>query len=282
MKSWDSEYYDKNSIMQFRTAMEMLKQLHLNGNEAILDIGCGSGKITAELAKKTRQHVTGLDLSPGMVQFANKHYKAENLSFVVGDVTKMRFKQQFDVAASFWTLSWVENQHLALQNILNSLKDGGKIFLMYPMRHDVYDVVDQVILRPAWSSYFHHFKPRPFVTEETYRRTLQALNIPYSCNKKQLVCKFSDYGEMENSIRSWMPHLDRIPDTRKKSLFLADVIEEYLLSRDSSDFSMYFNVLEITGVKISLEKELDDKSSLVIEDNKDRPFHKIAGNQNPT
>jgi ubiquinone/menaquinone biosynthesis C-methylase UbiE len=267
MKSWNSEYYDKNSIMQYRTAMNMLEALPIKGHEAILDVGSGSGKITAKLAEKTKGQIVGLDLSEDMVRFACEHYKAKNLAFIVGNVTKMQFKNQFDIVVSFWTLSWVEDQYIALRNIVNSLKEGGQLFLMYPMRHDVYDIADKITQQNPWSSYFYNFKPRPFFSEISYHQILEKLNISFTCNRRQLVCKFNDYAEMESSIRSWMSYLDKLPDERRKTLFLADIIDEYLRVKNSSDYLMHFNVLEINGIKMTLQLQPGKKTDTVVDDN---------------
>ena len=48
---WDAKDYAKNSQNQFQWAQELIPKLKLVGNEALLDIGCGDGKITAEISK---------------------------------------------------------------------------------------------------------------------------------------------------------------------------------------------------------------------------------------
>jgi trans-aconitate methyltransferase len=71
MKEWNADYYDKNSIMQYSTAMILINEIQLNGDENVLDIGSGSGKITYEFAKRLPHgHITGIDISKEMVSFA--------------------------------------------------------------------------------------------------------------------------------------------------------------------------------------------------------------------
>ena len=72
---WDPIDYEKNSDFQYQSAMAELEQLAIQSNQKILDIGCGSGKITAALATRVQAgKVTGLDLSRKMVQYAKQQY----------------------------------------------------------------------------------------------------------------------------------------------------------------------------------------------------------------
>ena len=50
-QNWDAEDYARNSSAQLEWATELMTKVALKGDEAILDIGCGDGKITAELAR---------------------------------------------------------------------------------------------------------------------------------------------------------------------------------------------------------------------------------------
>lgn len=252
MKNWDAEYYDKNSFMQYKIASMMLDTLQLEGSEIILDVGSGSGKISYEIAKKVpKGRVIGLDASDSMVLFSRENYKADNLFFKKEDVVNMTHQNFFDVVVSFWTLSWVANQRMALMNIVRSLQSNGRMLLMYPMRHDVYDVIDQVIKRSEWKKYFQEFtNPRLFVSEDKYRCILQELKLKaLNINRKKLECKFADKEEMVGSIRSWLPYLSQIQDQNAQRVFLETIVDEYLNFKRSEVYIMHFNILEISGVK---------------------------------
>lgn len=73
MYHWDPSDYEKNSSAQERAAESVLSGLKLRGDESILDIGCGDGKVTAKIAALVPQgKVTGIDSSPEMIDFARK------------------------------------------------------------------------------------------------------------------------------------------------------------------------------------------------------------------
>src|SRR5476651_510537 len=91
-------YYVKHSSLQNGLAKEILNTYRLNSCAHILDVGCGDGRITAELANHVNQgKVLGIDASPSMIEFASRNFpKTEfpNLEFLQGMAEKAEFSQQ--------------------------------------------------------------------------------------------------------------------------------------------------------------------------------------------
>ncbi len=78
--NWNAQDYAKNSQNQFQWAKELIPKLKLQGNEALLDIGCGDGKITAELAQcLPNGRAVGVDSSEKMINLAQEHFSAKGL-----------------------------------------------------------------------------------------------------------------------------------------------------------------------------------------------------------
>src|SRR3981081_4873551 len=68
-RDWDAAAYDRVSDPQLAWAVEQLERLHLNGDEVVLDAGCGSGRVTAELANRVpRGRVYGVDVAPSLAE----------------------------------------------------------------------------------------------------------------------------------------------------------------------------------------------------------------------
>jgi trans-aconitate 2-methyltransferase len=92
---WNAADYAANSAAQQIWARELIAQLHLRGDERIIDVGCGDGKVTAELARAVpKGSVTGIDASPEMIRFARKTFppgKHPNLKFQVMDAREITF-----------------------------------------------------------------------------------------------------------------------------------------------------------------------------------------------
>jgi len=65
---WSGQQYRENSDPQKRFALKGLERLALLGNEIVLDVGCGDGRITAEIARRVPAgRAVGIDASPSMI-----------------------------------------------------------------------------------------------------------------------------------------------------------------------------------------------------------------------
>ena len=90
---WNPADYAANSVVQQTWARELIARLKLRGDEHILDVGCGDGKVTAEIAQAVpRGFVVGIDASAEMIGFARKAFppsQISNLTFQICDARKI-------------------------------------------------------------------------------------------------------------------------------------------------------------------------------------------------
>lgn len=133
--NWNAAEYEQHSSSQQLWAQGMIEHLDLNGDERILDIGCGDGKVTAEIAVRlSRGCVLGIDTSAEMIEFARGKFpptKVSNLSFRLGDATRLNFDDDFDLVVSFSCLHWARDHVAVLNGIERSLKSGGRVVLQF-------------------------------------------------------------------------------------------------------------------------------------------------------
>jgi trans-aconitate methyltransferase len=177
MTEWCASDYSRQSSLQQAMAEEQLGLLTLQGDERILDVGCGDGKITAEIAVRVpRGSVLGVDPSADMVRFASSRFGPAhlgNLRFEVADVRSLLYRNQFDLIVSFNALHWVPEQGKALTSIRAALKSDGRAMLrLVPRgeRKSLEAVIDDVRKRPRWAGYFTGFRmPYVHFTPEEYR-----------------------------------------------------------------------------------------------------------------
>src|SRR5262245_46887940 len=125
MTEWNARDYYQRSALQKWLAEKSLACLELAGSERVLDIGCGDGKITAEIAARVPGgSVVGVDPSTAMIDFAREHFLADhaNVSFAVGDATRLAYRDAFDRVVSFNALHWVPDQSAALRCIRDAMR----------------------------------------------------------------------------------------------------------------------------------------------------------------
>lgn len=102
---------------------------NVNSNDVILDIGCGNGALTYDVAKKAKK-VVGIDLNKNNIAIAKEKYSVPNIEYMVGDVTKVLPNKKFNVVILSNFLEHIENRIEFLENIK---KIAPKILIRVPM-----------------------------------------------------------------------------------------------------------------------------------------------------
>jgi ubiquinone/menaquinone biosynthesis C-methylase UbiE len=120
---------------RFCQFLTLIYELDLKGDERILDVGCGPGVLSVEIAKKLGAgHITGLDLSENMIALAEslaKDHLLDNVRFEKGDALELQFPvESFDVVISTAVLPWVDEPGRFLLEVHRVLKKGGKLGLI--------------------------------------------------------------------------------------------------------------------------------------------------------
>lgn len=113
----------------------------MRGDEQVLDLGCGDGKLSARIAAMPpRGTVLGVDASADMVAFARQQFGPAawpNLDFEVADARALAFGSRFDLVVSFNTLHWVPQQAGAPRGVHRALKRQGRVHLRLVTRAEL-------------------------------------------------------------------------------------------------------------------------------------------------
>ena len=235
--SWDAKDYSKNSQNQYQWAKELIPKLKLQGNEALLDIGCGDGKITAELAKALPSgKVVGIDSSPEMINLARRSFPNEqypNIAFKVIDARNIPFQEEFDIAFSNAALHWIPDQKAVLECVQRSLKPKGRILFQMAGKGNaqaVLSLFDKLLVSPQWRDYFEGFTfPYAFLNPQEYRQLLvQAGLKPVSVELFPRDMKFPNVEGMSGWVRTtWLPFTERIPIEQREG-FVKEIVSSYI------------------------------------------------------
>jgi len=237
MHKWDPADYQKSSSAQYNWAMALIAGLKLEGDERILDIGCGDGRITAHLSGLVQSgRVLGIDLSPEMIRFAAGKYPSREyppLSFRVGNASELHFAGEFDLVVSFACLHWVKDHLPVLNGVRQSLVHGGRFLMQCGGRGNaarLLDLTGDLAAGRPWKEYFSGFSfPYHFYGPEDYRTWLaEAGLLP---KRTELVAKdMVHQGQegLEGIIRNtWLPYTERLP-VHLRDEFVREIADRYL------------------------------------------------------
>lgn len=126
-REWDAETYDAVSDPQFEWGMEVLERLELRGDEIALDAGCGSGRVTAELADRLPGgRVVAVDGSEAMVEKA-KERLGGRADYIVSDLVELEVPEPVDLVFSTATFHWIGDHDALFGRLRAALKPGGRL-----------------------------------------------------------------------------------------------------------------------------------------------------------
>lgn len=171
-------WYDRNAAEYANAAEKVLLReviekffSMLPPSPRILDAGCGSGRDSRAMREKDA-HVTGLDISHGLLEEAKKRSKNNDIDFVQGDMTQMPFENSlFDGVWSHASLVHLEKQE-DVQNSLSEfnrvLKSGGALHIFVKMqqgKEETAVVADKVSNHDRFFRYYTEEKLRSQVSQ---------------------------------------------------------------------------------------------------------------------
>lgn len=139
---WNPVLYDQKHAFVFEYGEELLALLAPRAGERILDLGCGTGHLTAQIAAAGAT-VTGLDSSPSMIAAAQQNYP--HLTFILADAADFSLSEQFDAVFSNATLHWVTRAEAAVACIARALKSGGRFVAEFGGKGNTDRVINAVV-----------------------------------------------------------------------------------------------------------------------------------------
>jgi trans-aconitate 2-methyltransferase len=128
-RDWDALTYDRIADPMTRWGTAVLERLPLEGDERVLDAGCGSGRVTELLATRLpRGHVIALDGSPAMIATARDRLAGfgDRIEYVIADLGQpLQIEEPVDAILSTATFHWVPDHDALFANLAAVLRPGG-------------------------------------------------------------------------------------------------------------------------------------------------------------
>lgn len=245
---FDGEKYKKASRHQKEWGGSLIEELSPQGDEKILDLGCGDGVLTEQLSELVPDgKVVGIDASVGMIAAAQSRSKP-NLTFVQMDINDMDFQNEFDAIFSNAALHWVKDHGRLLKNSFRALKDGGR--LLWDFAGDgncsnFFAVIRKEMESEEYRQYFKEFEwPWYMPSREDYAKIVAASGFSSSSisevNRDRF---FSDADEMIRWIDqpSIVPFIKVLPEGVKGKVRdeVVRVMLERTLQADGTCFETF-------------------------------------------
>lgn len=135
---WDAGLYDSKHAFVWKKGRGLIEWLSPQAGERILDLGCGTGQLTSEMAAAGCS-VVGVDLSAEMIREALRKFPA--LRFEVCDARALPFAEEFDAVFSNAALHWIPQATQVVEGISRALKPGARFVAEFGGKGNVQRVV---------------------------------------------------------------------------------------------------------------------------------------------
>ncbi len=143
---WDAEIYDSAKSPQTDAGMELVAMANVKAGDSVLDIGCGTGRLTCELARLAHNgKVIGIDPSPEMVSKAREITASfDNISLMQTPAQKIDFKNEFDIVYSNSALQWIKEQEDVIARTYKALSPNGRIAIQLPAKDFCWAMMENI------------------------------------------------------------------------------------------------------------------------------------------
>ncbi len=166
---WNSSLYDKKHDFVAEYGKGLLEFIPDDNEQSILDLGCGTGTLTARLADLCSR-VVGIDSSQNMIDKAQKQFA--NIKFIVCDALALPFEKEFDVVFSNAVFHWINDHNELLKNIYKALKPNGLLICEFGASGNIATIEKAFI--EVYQALGYSYKPKfNFPTVEAFAGMLE-------------------------------------------------------------------------------------------------------------
>src|SRR3954470_13883616 len=126
-REWNASSYDRQSDPQLAMARDVIDRLDLRGDERVLDAGCGTGRVTAELLERVPNGtVIAVDGGSAMVEQARERL-GDNVEAFAQDLLELRLDRPVDAILSTATFHWIGDHARLFERLYQALNPGGRL-----------------------------------------------------------------------------------------------------------------------------------------------------------
>lgn len=232
--SWDARTYDKVSGVLEEWGQRVLEQREWQGDEAVFDAGCGSGRPTRILAAKVpRGTVYAVDMDHNMVLQAQANLRDfQNVQVMQSDIVRVKLPAQVDVIFSNAVLHWIADHEKVFANFAGLLKHGGELVAQCGGQGNLENalaIVEGVMADDPFRQHFTGWKnpwnfAAPDDTEELLRKAGFKKARAYLSTEPVV---FDSREQFSAYVRTVVirPHLARLPSAQLRDMFPEECLD---------------------------------------------------------
>lgn len=222
---WDPSQYHKFQAQRSAPFYDLLALVNVRPNLNVIDLGCGTGELTRQLADSLpNSDVTGLDSSPQMLEKAGS-FSSPGLHFEQGDQSQLT--GEWDLIFSNAALQWSEDHAELIPHLYRNLKPGGQIAVQVPSNHNhiSHQIIRETASEEPFRSILQGFQRyAPVLSIDQYAQIL------FDCGAEEIVVFEKVYAHvLENSdaVVEWIsgtacvPYFERLGD--HKDSFVTEI-----------------------------------------------------------
>ena len=187
MTDWDATRYHRVSDPQFDWGQRIIARLQPLAGERILDVGCGTGRLTREIIRaaggRSTARVIGLDRSGSMLAVARADPAVSEwpIEYIQGDGAALPFANAFDAIFSAATLHWIHDHPAVFRSVSTALVPNGRFVAQCGGKGNLQHMLEHAGALMASAPYREHFAgwrgPWNFADAETTAARLQAAGL---------------------------------------------------------------------------------------------------------
>jgi trans-aconitate 2-methyltransferase len=256
VREWNSAVYHRLSAPQVSWGKKLLARLKLRGDETVLDAGCGTGRLTAELLEALPDgRVVGLDLSQNMLNSAREHLSTDfgiRVNLLVCDLLRLPLRRVFNVVVSTAAFHWVIDHDQLFRTLHDVLVPGGWLEAQCgggPNIARLRERANALAATPRFAAYFEGFRePWLFEDAESAARTLkQAGFVDIETSVEPAPTILNDAQHFAEYVRNIVlrRHLGNIPNEQDRNQFMATLTEQ--AANDDPPFLLDYWRLNLRG-----------------------------------
>ncbi|HEV2467842.1 MAG TPA: methyltransferase domain-containing protein [Candidatus Sulfotelmatobacter sp.] len=255
-REWNSAVYHRLSAPQVSWGKKVLGRLKLRGYERVLDAGCGTGRLTADLLEALPHgRVVGIDLSRNMLRSARGHLNADfggRLSLAACDFRHLPFQHAFDVIVSTAAFHWVLDHDRLFRNLHAALVPGGWLEVQCgggPNIERLRERANRLSETPKFAPFLAGFR-EPWLFEDAAggAETLQRAGfVDVETSVEAAPTSMDDAGHFKEFVRNiiFRLHLEMLPTEELRAEFMDTLTEQ--AAKDDPPFLLDYWRLNLRG-----------------------------------